>query len=69
MGDKIWNISLGLMTAFGIVTAFMPNTFGQWQWWIGGVIGLGVVNGMVVYHEGKINELEDKIKELEDKIK
>ena len=70
MGDKIWSILFGLMTAFAIVTAFMPNTlFEQWQWWVGVVIGLGVVNGMVGYHEGKIKELEDKIKELEDKIK
>ena len=69
MGKKQWNLLFGLITAFAIVTAFMPDTFGQWQWWLGGVICLGVVNGMVGYHESNINELEDKIKELENKIK
>lgn len=70
MGDKIWSILFGLMTTFIVVTAFMPNRvcIEQWQWWVGGVIGLGVVSGMVGYHESKISKLEDKIKELEDKI-
>lgn len=70
MGEKLWGMLFGIMTTFIIVTTFMPNTlFEQWQWWIGGVIGLGIVTGMVGYHESKISELENKIKELENKIK
>ena len=71
MGDKIWGILFGLMTAFIVVTAFMPDRvcIEQWQWWIGGGVGLGIVFGMVGYHEIKISKLEDKIKELENRIK
>ena len=71
MGGKFWGILFGLMTAFIVVTAFMPNRvcIEQWQWWIGGVVGLGIVFGMVGYHESKISELENKIKELENKLK
>ena len=70
MGEKIWGILFGIMTTFIIVTVFMPNScIEQWQWWLGGVVGLGIVTGMVGYHESKISELENKIKELENKIK
>ena len=70
MGGKFWSIFFGLGFALIIVTAWMPEVFlSQWQCWVGGVIGLGIVFGMVGYHESKISELENKIKELENKIK
>lgn len=70
MGGKFWSIFFGLGFALLIVTAFMPNRvcIEQWQWWIGGVIGLGIVFGVVSYQGYRIDKLEEKIKELENKI-
>ena len=70
MGGKFWSIFFGLGFALLIVTAFMPEGFlVQWQYWVGGVIGLGIVFGVVSYQGYRIDKLEEKIKELENKIK
>ena len=70
MGGKFWSIFFGLGFALIIVTAWMPECFlSQWQCWVGGVIGLGIVFGVISYQGYRIDKLEEKIEELEDRLK
>lgn len=69
--DIVINIFWGLFYSFITITFLMPKdeTFANWQWWIGGVIVVGIIAAIVSIHASQIHEMKSEIELLKFKLK